>query len=79
MKLFWEHGYDGVSMSDVTAATGVNRRGIYAEFGSKEHLFERAKPRTSRVRAAIWRGTGQPDGSRCRRGDGSRCGRHGQR
>jgi AcrR family transcriptional regulator len=42
MKLFWERGFDGVSMSDVTAATGVNRRGIYAEFGSKENLFERA-------------------------------------
>jgi AcrR family transcriptional regulator len=45
MKLFWEHGYDGVSISDVTAATGVNRRSIYAEFGSKELLFERAKRR----------------------------------
>ncbi len=43
MKLFWEHGFDGVSISDVSAATGVNRRGIYAEFGSKESLFERAK------------------------------------
>jgi AcrR family transcriptional regulator len=45
MKLFWAHGYDGVSISDVTAATGVNRRSIYAEFGSKEMLFERAKQR----------------------------------
>lgn len=45
MKLFWEHGYDGVSISDVVASTGVNRRSIYAEFGSKEHLFERAMQR----------------------------------
>lgn len=45
MKLFWEHGFDGVSISDLTAATGVNRRGIYAEFGSKEGLFERATQR----------------------------------
>ncbi|MGV0852589.1 TetR/AcrR family transcriptional regulator [Mycolicibacterium phlei] len=42
MKLFWERGFDGVSISDVTDATGVNRRSIYAEFGSKEGLFERA-------------------------------------
>ncbi|MBB2770720.1 UNVERIFIED_ORG: AcrR family transcriptional regulator [Mycolicibacterium obuense] len=42
MKLFWERGFDGVSISDVTAATGVNRRSIYAEFGSKESLFDRA-------------------------------------
>ncbi|OAN36221.1 TetR/AcrR family transcriptional regulator [Mycolicibacterium iranicum] len=45
MLLFWERGFDGVSISDVTAATGVNRRSIYAEFGSKEHLFERAANR----------------------------------
>ncbi|MCV7281716.1 helix-turn-helix transcriptional regulator [Mycolicibacterium flavescens] len=42
MRLFWERGFDGVSISDVTGATGVNRRSIYAEFGSKERLFERA-------------------------------------
>ncbi|MCK0177468.1 MULTISPECIES: TetR/AcrR family transcriptional regulator [Mycobacteriaceae] len=42
MRLFWDRGFDAVSISDVTAATGVNRRSIYAEFGSKEHLFERA-------------------------------------
>ncbi|MGE2836160.1 TetR/AcrR family transcriptional regulator [Mycobacterium sp. SMC-4] len=42
MELFWERGFDGVSISDVTAATGVNRRSIYAEFGSKDKLFERA-------------------------------------
>ncbi|KUI34672.1 TetR family transcriptional regulator [Mycobacterium sp. IS-1496] len=42
MRLFWERGFDGVSISDVTAATGVNRRSIYAEFGSKENLFTRA-------------------------------------
>jgi AcrR family transcriptional regulator len=45
MKLFWEHGFDGVSISDVSAATGVNRRAIYAEFGSKDELFERVKQR----------------------------------
>ncbi|MGE2714445.1 TetR/AcrR family transcriptional regulator [Mycolicibacterium litorale] len=42
MKLFWDRGFDGVSISDVTAATGVNRRSIYAEFESKENLFDRA-------------------------------------
>ena len=42
MRLFWEHGFDRVSITDVTAATGVNRRSIYDEFGSKEMLFERA-------------------------------------
>lgn len=45
MRLFWERGFDGVSISDLADATGVNRRGIYAEFGSKEGLFVRAKQR----------------------------------
>ncbi|BBY26916.1 TetR/AcrR family transcriptional regulator [Mycolicibacterium sediminis] len=45
MTLFWERGFDAVSISDVTAATGVNRRSVYAEFGSKEQLFARAMRR----------------------------------
>jgi AcrR family transcriptional regulator len=42
MELFWEHGFDGVSITDLTAATGINRRSLYAAFGSKEELFVRA-------------------------------------
>ena len=45
MELFWEHGYDGVSISDLTDATGVNRRSLYAAFGSKEELFAKAVER----------------------------------
>lgn len=45
MTLFWEHGYDGVSITDLTDATGINRRSIYAAFGSKERLFYRAVDR----------------------------------
>lgn len=42
MRLFWQHGYDGVSITDLTEATGVNRRSLYAQFGSKERLFREA-------------------------------------
>jgi AcrR family transcriptional regulator len=45
MALFWEHGYDGVSITDLTNATGVNRRSLYATFGSKEQLFYKAVDR----------------------------------
>ena len=41
-RLFWEHGYDGVSITDLTDATGINRRSLYDTFGSKEDLFRRA-------------------------------------
>jgi AcrR family transcriptional regulator len=42
MRLFWEHGYDGVSITDLTDATGINRRSLYAQFGCKEQLFREA-------------------------------------
>jgi AcrR family transcriptional regulator len=45
MELFWQHGFDGVSISDLTDATGINRRSLYAAFGSKAELFGRAVQR----------------------------------
>jgi AcrR family transcriptional regulator len=45
MELFWEHGFDGVSISDLTDATGINRRSLYAAFGTKEQLFRSAVQR----------------------------------
>lgn len=40
MKVFWRKGYEGASMSDLTAAMHVNSPSIYAVFGSKEGLFK---------------------------------------
>jgi AcrR family transcriptional regulator len=45
MRLFWEHGFDGTSMSELTEAMGINRRSIYAAFGNKEALFTAALDR----------------------------------
>ena len=42
MSIFWEKGYDGTSMSDLTAATGMAKPGLYATFGDKEAIFARA-------------------------------------
>lgn len=36
---FLERGFDGASLGNVTAATGVGRATIYRQFGSKEGLF----------------------------------------
>lgn len=39
MELFWAHGYYSTSINDLVNATGVNRHGLYAEFGDKRGLF----------------------------------------
>ncbi len=41
-RLFWRHGYDGTSISMLTEALGVTPPTLYAAFGSKEQLYEKA-------------------------------------
>ena len=45
MTLFWRHGYEGTSLSDLTKAMGINRPSLYAAFGNKENLLRRAVAR----------------------------------
>jgi len=45
LNLFWRRGYEGTSMSDLTAALGITRASLYAAFGNKEALFQRAMDR----------------------------------
>ena len=42
MKVLWRNGYAGTSISDLTAALGINKPSLYAAFGNKEQLFQRA-------------------------------------
>ncbi|MDQ8733254.1 TetR/AcrR family transcriptional regulator [Paenibacillus sp. LHD-38] len=39
--VFWRKGYEGVSYTDLTQATGVERPALYSAFGNKEALFRR--------------------------------------
>ena len=40
MKIFWQRGYAGTSTSDLVEQLGVNKFSLYAEFGSKQALYE---------------------------------------
>jgi AcrR family transcriptional regulator len=37
--VFWQKGFQGASLDDITAATGLNKPSLYAAFGDKDALF----------------------------------------
>ena len=42
VELFRKQGFNGTSTTELVAEFGVNRKSMYAEFGSKQQLFEAA-------------------------------------
>jgi AcrR family transcriptional regulator len=52
VRVFWEHGYEGASLSDLTAAMGISRTSMYAAYGNKEELFAKALQRYTENHAA---------------------------
>lgn len=42
MRLFWDHGYDGVSIGRLCEAIGIAPPSLYAAFKSKEDLYREA-------------------------------------
>jgi TetR/AcrR family transcriptional repressor of nem operon len=49
MRLFWARGFHATSTRELTEAMGVNVYSLYAEFGSKEGLYEAALLRYERT------------------------------
>lgn len=48
MRVFWQHGFQGASMSLLTKAMGLTKSSLYQAFGNKEKLFELANARYNR-------------------------------
>lgn len=41
LDAFWAKGFEGTSVHDLTAATGLGRASLYGAFGDKEGLYQR--------------------------------------
>src|SRR3954464_9622571 len=54
-RLFAEHGYHGVSMDQIAAASGITKPMLYDYFCSKEGLF---LARPARARGGLFEGIG---------------------
>ncbi|MBY8874125.1 TetR/AcrR family transcriptional regulator [Micromonospora sp. PLK6-60] len=53
MEVFWQRGYEGASMTDLTTAMGIASPSLYAAFGSKEKLFREAVSRYNEVEGRV--------------------------
>ncbi len=53
MEIFWQKGYEGVSMAELVSYTGLNRRTMYSLFTDKEGLFKDALDNYYAKRSAI--------------------------
>ena len=42
LRIFWQRGYEGASMAELTSAMGITKPSLYAAFGNKESLFKKA-------------------------------------
>lgn len=55
LRVFWSRGYEGASMAELTTAMGITKPSLYAAFGNKEALFQKALDLYEREKLAFMR------------------------
>ncbi|WP_422929649.1 TetR/AcrR family transcriptional regulator [Singulisphaera sp. PoT] len=45
LEVFWNRGYEGATLPELTRAMGINKPSLYAAFGNKEQLFHKTLDR----------------------------------
>src|SRR5579862_6084941 len=54
LAVFWQRGYEGASLSELTQAMGITRPSLYAAYGNKEELFRKALDRYEERAAGVY-------------------------
>lgn len=54
LKVFWERGYEGASLAELTKAMGINKPSLYATFGDKAELFRKVVDRYTSRQNDLW-------------------------
>lgn len=49
LNVFWQHGYAGTSLDELSTATGMNRPSLYAAFGDKKSIYRKSMDQFSQT------------------------------